>query len=743
MLFSDVVADPGAAANLQGAMESQAGLLCTSTEADGCVLLLFGQAMAFYLVTAQHKLWYTSAEPTNSHLFPDATVVVDRPQEADFIPPKIAEVFPVCTALYLPLTIDEQRIGGAMLGYFQPRAITPEEIKRGEQVAAQISNAIAKAKLLHMEHLPRPSAEIQLEFSFHLMEMTTLVEATEALLSTVSQFVDYDAGSVMLLDPDNSDVGYFAAVEGYTDPAEARHRTVYVSTIPHLAQMRYERKEIYFVDVRGNKDWRPSHQPDPREVRSVLLVPLLSHQQTKMVGCLTLKSYLPDAFSQEVRSNIVLLCNQTATALGNLRLIEETQRRLNEVTILADISEALNRTVELEDMLQLILQRVMSLLNHTDDRILQGAVILRHELGDTLRLAVGYNLSDAYCTYFNTRPFYSHDITFAQSILHGEWVELNDPEEIAKRMQYAHPDLVVEELINIPLKSGLEVIGVIVANRVIADPMTRRLIRTIADLAGAAMLKTRLLSQARARAVELMEAHDTLYRMDQQRDEFIQNITHDLRAPLTFIRGYTDLMIEGAMGDINDEQREALEVIQERTEAVNRLVGDILKLKQIESQPLKEEPVELVAVATNAVRSAVMSARQAGLQIQIEPGVEHAIILGDAGRLGQVFDNLLSNAIKYNRPGGKVSVQIEQNETKVNIAISDTGIGIPEEELDRIWERYYRARSTVKTYSGTGLGLANVRRIIEAHDGRIWVRSSHQGTTFTFELPLFSENVQA
>ncbi|MEZ4639680.1 MAG: GAF domain-containing sensor histidine kinase [Caldilineaceae bacterium] len=595
-----------------------------------------------------------------------------------------------------------------------------------------------------MEHPPRPSAEIQLEFSFQLMETTTLVEATESLLSTVSQFVEYDAGSVMLLDPDNEDVGYFAAVEGYTDPTEARHRTVSVSGIPHLAQIRRERKEIYFADVRNNDAWRPSHQPDPREVRSVLLVPLLSHQQTKMVGCLTLKSYLPDAFSQEVRSNIVLLCNQTATALGNLRLIEETQRRLNEVTILADISEALNRTIELDDMLQLVLHRVMSILGHGEDNAtLQGAVILRHEPGDTLRLAAGYNLPDDYRAFFNENPMYSHEGTFAQSILRGEWVEISDADDLAQRMKLKHPALMADALINIPLKAGSEVIGVIAANRVITDPMTRRLIRTIADLAGAAILKTRLLSQARARAVELMEAHDTLFRMDQQRDEFIQNITHDLRAPLTFIRGYTDLMIEGAMGEINEEQQEALEVIQERTEAVNRLVGDILKLKQIESQPLKEEPVELVAVATNAVRSATMSARKAGLEINLEHQINQAMILGDADRLGQIFDNLLSNAIKYNRPGGMVHVQIEQHDAKVMISISDTGIGIPDEELDRIWDRYYRARSTVKDYDGTGLGLANVRRIIEAHDGRIWVRSNSQGTTFTFEMPLFTENAQS
>ncbi len=592
-----------------------------------------------------------------------------------------------------------------------------------------------------MESAHQQSAEIQLEFSFRLMETTTLVEATEELLSTITQFVDYDAASVMLLSPDNMDIGYFAAVEGYTDPAEARHRTVNLREFAHLDQIRREHKEIYFPDVRGRDDWHPGHQPDPREVRSVLLVPLLSDQQTKLVGCLTLKSYQPNTFSPEIRSNITLLCNQTATALGNLRLIEETQRRLNEVTILADMSETLNRTFELDEMLQLVLKRVMSNLERNEDGVeLQGAIILRQEPGETLRLTYGYNLSEEYCTFFNNRPVYSYEGPFAQSIVRGEWVEIQDPDEVRRRMAGQPSGLIIHELLNIPLKVGSEVIGVITANHIAADPMTRRLLRAIADLAGSAIHKTRLLAQARTRAVELMEAYDTLHRMDQQRDEFIQNITHDLRAPLTFIRGYTDLMIEGAMGEINAEQRGALEVIQERTEAVNRLVSEILKLKQIESQPLKEEPVEVVTVANNAIRSAVMTARQAGLEIQSINQLSRAIVMGDADRLGQVFDNLLSNAIKYNRPGGKVTVRIEQSGANVLVAISDTGIGIPDEELDRIWERYYRARTTATTHTGIGLGLANVRRIIEAHAGRIWVRSnSQEGTTFSFELPLSEE----
>jgi signal transduction histidine kinase/putative methionine-R-sulfoxide reductase with GAF domain len=730
--------------SVQETLDTLANRLAAMIDADNCFLLLWDESSQRFVQAAiyqinnelNHALDFTENIFTESSFKTDTLFIVEDVYNSSPFSPSIVERLSSRSMLCMPLQVNAEKIGIALVGFVEKHIFTQDEINIGRQAAAQISIAIAKARLLEMERRQRQAAEIQLNFSFQLMETSTPDNAINMLLATISQLMDYDTGSVMLLEADNPNIGYIAAVSGYTNPAEALHRPVNLQLFPHLDQIRREGKEIYFPEIRENTLWRPSHQPDAGEVRSVLLVPLLYDQQSKMIGCLTLKSYRPNAFSAEERSNVTLLCNQTASAVRNLRLIEETHRRLNEVSILTEMSEILNRTLDLDKVLELVLDRVKSLLGQsTNTETLQIAIILRQPPYDTLRLAMGYNFSEEYRSLFNNRPFYASDGSFKQSILGGEWVELNDPAQIQEVVAEIFPGYVLTELLNIPLKVGSEIIGVITANRIAPDPLTRRLLRAIAQLAGSAIHKTRLLTQARNRAVELMEAHDALNEMDRVRDEFFQNITHDLRAPLTFIRGYTDLMIEGAMGEINEEQRDALEIIQDRTDAVSRLVSDILKIKQIESQPLREEPVEVVSIANTSIRSALMTARQAGLEILFESTTKEAIVSGDKDRLGQVFDNLLSNAIKYNREGGQVRIKIEQQWPNIVVSIADTGIGIPEEELDRVWNRYYRAQTALQ-HSGTGLGLANVRRIIEAHDGRIWVQSSPQGTTFTFELPL-------
>jgi GAF domain-containing protein len=743
LLLSEITAATLHTVDYQETLDTLANHLGTLLDADHCFLLHWDNTQQQFIpaaVYSQHEidpvLDVTDSLIVSSSFKTGDLVIVDDVYHSPLFSQSVAERLSIYSVLCMPLHIGAEKMGIALVGFAERHTFTQEEINIGKQAADQISIAVAKARLLEMERRQRKAAEIQLAFSFQLMETPLLGDAVNALLATISQLTAYDAGSVMLLEADNPNLGYIAAVSGYTNPSEALHRTVNLEEFPHLDQIRRETQEIYFPEIRGNEQWRPGNQPDAEEVRSVLLVPLLYDQQSKMIGCLTLKSYQPNAFSAEERSNITLLCNQTASAVRNIRLIEETNRRLNEVSILAEMSEILNRTIDLDKVLELVLDRVISLLaqsNHTEH--LRGAIILRQPPQDTLRLALGYNLDEEYRAFFNNYPVYANDGSFKQSILGDEWVELDDAEQIQKLVVKLPPGHFLDQLLNIPLKAGSEVIGVITANRIPPDPLTRRLLRAISQLAGSAIHKTRLLVQARNRAVELMEAHDALNEMDRVRDEFIQNITHDLRAPLTFIRGYTDLMIEGAMGEINQEQHEALEIIQERTDAVSRLVSDILKIKQIESQPLREEPVEVVSIASTSIRSALMTARQAKVEILFESSIKQAIVSGDADRLGQVFDNLLSNAIKYNRENGNVQVKIKQQWPKVIISIADTGIGIPEEEMDRIWNRYYRAERALHR-SGTGLGLANVRRIIEAHDGQISVKSNTQGTIFTFELPL-------
>lgn len=638
--------------------------------------------------------------------------------------------------LAVPLTIDDGLIGILTVDHSEPDRFSKEQVEVVSFFAGQAAVALARANLLESERRQRRFAESQLAFSYRLMQTTTIDVAIDALLATITENAPYDAGSVTLVTMEEAHQGYIVAVQGYTSPDEARHQPVDMRRFELLVQLADERKPIYLPELRGEPRWRPGNYPDAQEVRSILLAPLLYNPQSELIGYITLKSYRPNAFSKSDVNNILLLCNQTAAALRTLRLLEETRRRLNEVSVLAEMSAHLNRSYDLAETLRFVLERVVSVISQGENiPNLRAAIILRRPASNILHLAVGHNLEPEEIERFNSRPYTIHEGTFARSIGQGEWVEIKDAEEVAQSIAEQFVQVAPHQLLNIPLRVDSDTIGIISVDYVARDPTTRQLLRAIADLASSAIQKTQTLAHSRQRAVELMETHERLQVLDQQRDEFIQNITHDLKAPLTFIRGYAELMAERALGGITSKQSEALDVIMERTDAINHLIADILTLKQVESHPLQEIPFDLDEVARKSVHNARMAARLAGLEISVNTKKINVAVKGDMARIEQVFENLLSNAIKYSPNGGEISVSVGTRMDRAQVSVADQGIGIPDTEIENIWNRYYRVSGI--SAEGSGLGLANVRRVIEAHGGRIWVQSSGQGTTFTFELPLY------
>lgn len=636
----------------------------------------------------------------------------------------------------VPLTIQDEVTGILTLDHSLPNQFNDEQMQVVTLFAHQVSTTVVKARLFEAERQQHRFAESQLAFSYRLMQTSTSDEAIAALLDTLVETTPVDAGSVTLLIPEEANRGYIAAAFGYTSPDKAHHQPVDMRQFELLVQLAHERSPIYLADVRNERRWQPGLFSDGQEVRAILLVPLLADAQSELLGYITLKSYHPDSFSKTMRNNVALLCNQTAGALHILRLLEEARRRLDEVSVLTEMSAHLNRSYELADTLQFVLNRVMTVICQGDrlDQV-RGAIILRVPGSDILHLAASHNLTQSEIDTFNNRPYTIAEGTFGRSIGKGEWVEINQPAQVAASIAEQFATVPPRQLLDIPLIVGSETIGIISVDHVVRDPATRQLLVAMTDLAGSAIQKTQALAHSRKRAVELMETYERLQVLDQQRDEFIQNITHDLKAPLTFIRGYAELMAEGALGEINQEQADALDVIQERTDAVNQLIADILTLKNVEAQPLQELPIDLNQIAVNVARNARMAARLAGLEIEVIASQGAVRVQGDGARMEQVFENLLSNAIKYSPDGGKITISVGEHLNLAQVTIADEGMGIPPHEIENIWSRYYRVAGL--NVQGTGLGLANVRRIIEAHGGRVWVRSSGKGTTFTFELPLY------
>jgi signal transduction histidine kinase len=227
--------------------------------------------------------------------------------------------------------------------------------------------------------------------------------------------------------------------------------------------------------------------------------------------------------------------------------------------------------------------------------------------------------------------------------------------------------------------------------------------------------------------------------LERMKSEFVALASHELRTPLTSVLGYLQLVLDGEAGPLSEEQERLLRVVERSAVRLERLVGDVLLVAQADAGRLRlhRQPVDLGAVVRQSVEGARPSAEAAGVALELwqEPLPP---ILADRDRLAQVLDNLVSNALKFTPREGRVTVRCAAQGGRVEVEVADTGIGIPQEEQDQLFERFYRSSvATRQAIPGTGLGLAIVKTIVEAHDGAVRLESHEgRGTTVVVSLPL-------
>ncbi len=226
-------------------------------------------------------------------------------------------------------------------------------------------------------------------------------------------------------------------------------------------------------------------------------------------------------------------------------------------------------------------------------------------------------------------------------------------------------------------------------------------------------------------------------RLERVRQEFLSNISHELRTPLTSILAFVETLEDGAIND-EENNRHFLSVIRKNASRMHRLIDDILELSIIESGKIKldKKSVNLNLLTEEIFTNLSGKARARGVKLTNEV-LPDTFVFADNARLEQMLTNLIDNAVKFNAEGGSVTVGCSQNESKDVIGVADTGEGIANEHLQRIFERFYRTdRARSREIGGTGLGLAIVKHLARLHDGEISVRSTFgKGTTFSLELP--------
>ncbi|MCJ7784113.1 MAG: hybrid sensor histidine kinase/response regulator, partial [Desulfobacterales bacterium] len=264
------------------------------------------------------------------------------------------------------------------------------------------------------------------------------------------------------------------------------------------------------------------------------------------------------------------------------------------------------------------------------------------------------------------------------------------------------------------------------------------------------MLRLRKVMEERQRfislkdyAAELERANQELRKIDEMKSEFVSVASHELRTPLSAIKNAVQLMLQGRTGEINENQAKFLSLAERNINRLTSILNSLLDLSRIESGKIsiKFEELDLRSSIEFILSSLKSQADGKSIQLNMETPGELPSVYGDREKIEQILTNLVGNAIKFTPEGGAISVSakpFKEEEHMVAISVRDSGIGIPEDQLDRIFEKFHQVEDSLRrSIAGTGLGLPITKGLVEAHHGRIWVESEvGKGSTFTFTLPM-------
>jgi len=419
--------------------------------------------------------------------------------------------------------------------------------------------------------------------------------------------------------------------------------------------------------------------------------------------------------------------------------------------LMADISDVVSRTLELETVIDVLKNKIIKALRIKKIEI----IILEDEeanisitRGDFLMTSKKKKALKKIVDYFKKQ----RDVLVLEELKrkHEENVQSNKIHSLINRIE----DLKASLIVPLMVKNKLVGIFLLSAKRS-GDMFTNediKTLETIASQAGIAIENSRLYEEMKdfsktlqkevnSQTKELRDANIRLQQLDSAKSEFISLASHQLRTPLSIIKGYVSMVIEGTWGKITDEQKEQLNKVYLSNERLIRLVEDLLTVSRIESGRLefKWELISLEDMIESVVQEFSQVASKKNLYLKfIKPEKELPKIKIDSLKIRQVVQNLVDNALHYTKEGG-ITINLKERKNNLVFSIKDTGIGIPEKEQAVLFEKFSRGREVGKMHTeGVGLGLYLGAKMVIAHKGKIWVESEGKGkgSTFYFELPI-------
>jgi len=507
------------------------------------------------------------------------------------------------------------------------------------------------------------------------------------------------------------------------------------------------------------------------ELGTALAVPIIS--EDALTGVFLIQNKLSGSpFTQEDLDFFEILAPQVATALEKSKLFEEVQaakinleklveqrtRDLKErnryLQSLQNLISIITRSLDFQKVMQTIadgihkelgmIGGILSFIDQSKENIYIGAISdtppIREAIAmlpqDPKKYAVSLNHRENICV----RAINNREILAGDKF--RDFVTPAIPAELADKIQ---EHLEIKSILAVPVYSEEEVIGAIdFTLKKEADKITeveREMMKSLADQVGIVYRNLTLYNRIQKVNEQLQQANVRLKRLDEAKSEFLSIASHQLRTPLTGIKGYLSMIMEGDFGSVQPRILKVVEDVFENTDRMTRLVNVFLNVSRIESGKfeLSKKDYDLLEIIGEVIKDLSLSAEKKKLELIFHrPKKVLPAVSLDRDKIKDVLVNLIDNAIKYT-PKGKVEIFVEQEGRAVKVVIKDTGIGIRKGEAKELFKKFVRGEGVAQVDTGgSGLGLFIAKKITEAHNGKIWAESAGRdmGSSFTFTLPM-------
>ncbi|MFQ5436274.1 MAG: ATP-binding protein, partial [Anaerolineae bacterium] len=461
-----------------------------------------------------------------------------------------------------------------------------------------------------------------------------------------------------------------------------------------------------------------------------LTIPLL--RQNTVLGVVQVINKRNGApFLEEDQTLLTAFAGQAVVALENARLLAQTddalQDRVNELFMLQQLDRDLNTTLRLEPVVNLTLDRVLQLCQGT-----AGSIALLDE-DEQIR----FGATRGYDDQFAGKP----DEDFIKEGLIAKVLAYGKPlvsGNVHEETSYVTAAYNTHSQMTLPIIHKQNVIGAIAVESDQFDAFDPQMMEM-------AIRVTNHAAVAIANAILYEQVNEA----NLAKSEFVSMVSHELKTPMTSMRGYTDLMLSGMTGELSPQQQKFMETISANITRMSQQIRDLTDISRIETGRLHMEsgPTAFTNIVSETLQVVHGPADNKHIELKLDLPADLPLVMGDKGRLVQVLTNLISNATKYSPADTEVNIKLREEDmaledgrpptAMVVCSVEDRGYGISAKDQAKLFTKFFRADDpNIRKASGTGLGLSITRGIVELHGGRIWVESElGKGATFSFAIP--------